>query len=201
MKNWVYVGSMSQYKPICFLPGHTNHRVLLTLLCQIELTDYVILFALFSAKILRIDIIYNMQKSDWHLNHPCQCLRSIIYLGLFCFSSHPAKSYYLDLLQLDANLLSTWKGFLAHGTRREIAVTGSLWAIPGASLCGWEGAECLSLRTKGWSSPPECGTGQTQGLGCDVSLSVLLFSCAHTVAGNNGGHRVMWGGIVGLRGL
>lgn len=121
----------------------------------------MISFALFSAKILRIDIIYNTQKSDWHLNHPCQCLRSVIYLGLFRFSSHPAKSYYFDLFQLDANLLSTWKAFLARGTRRETAVTGSLCAVLRGLLCGWEGAECPSLRTKGWSSSSGCGTGQT----------------------------------------
>lgn len=52
---------MSQYKHIWLIPIHTNYRVLLTLLLS-QLTNYVILFALISAKILTTYMIYIMQN-------------------------------------------------------------------------------------------------------------------------------------------
>ena len=164
--------------------------------------NYVILFALFSAKIRRIDIIYNTQKSDWRLNHPCQCLWLVIYLGLLYFSSHLATSYYFDRLQLDANLfvhlesiLGTrhWEGDCCHW--QPLCHSESIPVCLGAIWVPVYGDERMEFPFIVWHRT-DPGLVLWQCL-----WSLLLFSCAHKIASNDVGHRAMWCGTVGLRWL
>lgn len=105
--------------------------------------------------------------------------------------SHPAESYYFDFLQLDAVSPPLGIAFLARGAGREIAIMGSLYAIPGESWVT-EGPECPPRGGEN-GFPPECG-GRSQPQACagNVSLVPSAVGLCSWISRQQAGQRVRY---------
>lgn len=144
---------------------------------QTEQTNYVTLFALFSAQTPRIFIImqklniYIMRKSDWRLHHPCQFSLSIIYLtSLLAFPVTLQSLTILIYFGLTPIFPPLWK----HSWHRALGGRPLPRAASGPFQEHSFVTGCPSLRRKEWSFPPECGVASTMGL-CDDDSG--LFCC------------------------
>lgn len=186
---------MSQNKHIWFLPMNSHHNVLLTLMLSDKMDKQIF----FSAKILRIYIVYIMQKSDWHLNHPCQCLLPIIYLCLFSFFQPSCKVLLFWFTSVWCQIFPplgkhSWQTALG-GRLLSSAASVPFQEHPCVterhqSTCHWWGKD---------GAPPQ-RVAQGWPWACAVMwfCSLLLFTSASEFTGNKADHRVMWCRIFGL---